>query len=97
MRNLRFPQPSLKLDLAVLNEFYDYCVVDERITERVSKDYRNTARRFLRFTDGVVSYESVRAYLERAPKTYNNQLCDLRAFVWFLRQPDPLKVKTLSI
>jgi integrase len=68
-------------------------VVDERLGERVSKDYRQIIRRFLRFADGIVSKETIRgylsSYLKKAPKTYNNQLDGLRAFVSrFLKRPD---------
>jgi hypothetical protein len=52
---------------------------------RVCKDYRIIASRFLSFSKGEVSRESVRAHLEsylgKAPKTYNNQLCALKAFI----------------
>jgi len=74
-------------------EFHKHCAIDERLEARVCRDYRNTALRFLRFTKGEVSQESVRAYLssyvEKAPKTYNNQLCGLRAFVMrFLKRKE---------
>jgi len=77
----------------VVPKFWEHCTIDERLEPRVAKDYRNTIARFLRFSDCVVSYESVRAYLrtylDKAPKTYNNQLCGLRAFICrFLRQPE---------
>jgi integrase len=47
----------------------------------------------LKFSKGGISRESIRAYLKtylsRAPKTYNNQLDGLRAFVSrFLKMPD---------
>ncbi len=52
---------------------------------RVAKFYRNVVRRFLRSGSGVVSEHSVREYLKgylnMAPKTYNNQLDGLRAFI----------------
>jgi len=78
---------------SVALEFHKHCTIDERLEARVCRDYRNTALRFLRFTKGEVSQESVRAYLssyvEKAPKTYNNQLCGLRAFVMrFLKRKE---------
>jgi intergrase/recombinase len=59
----------------------------------VCKDYKNQALRFLGFSQGKVNRESVRAYLQsyitKAPKTYNNELTGLRAFVGrFLRHPE---------
>jgi len=76
--------------------FYEHCSVDERLELRVVKDYRNTALRFLRFSKGEVSRESVRAYLQsyltHAPKTYNNQLCGLGVFVQrFLAQTEMMR------
>jgi len=73
--------------------FHKHCAIDERLEARVCRDYRNTALRFLRFAKGEVSQESVRAYLssyvDKAPKTYNNQLCGLRAFVMrFLKRKE---------
>jgi intergrase/recombinase len=78
---------------SVVSKFQEHCAIDERLQPRVCRDYRNTVLRFLRFTKGEVSQESVRAYLssyvEKAPKTYNNQLCGLRAFVMrFLKRKE---------
>jgi len=93
--NQRLNMASLRIrDLkSVASEFQKHCAIDERLETRVCRDYRNTALRFLRFTKGEVSQESVRAYLssyvEKAPKTYNNQLCGLRAFVMrFLKRKE---------
>jgi len=51
----------------------------------VCKDYKNIAIRFLERSKGVISIETIRTYLstylEKAPKTYNNQLCGLKAFI----------------
>jgi len=78
---------------SVVSEFHKHCAIDERLESRVCRDYKNTALRFLRFTKGEVSQESIRAYLssymDKAPKTYNNQLCGLRAFVMrFLKRKE---------
>ena len=69
-----------------------YLLVDERLEPRVCKDYKNIALRFLRHSKGEISRESIRAYLgtylNKAPKTYNNQLDGLRALICrFLRMP----------
>ena len=88
------PEPATFKDIeSVVSRFWEYCRVDERLEPRVAKDYKNIARRFLRLSNGVVSHESVRAYLktylDKAPKTYNNQLCGLRAFISrFLSRPE---------
>jgi integrase len=76
----------------VVSEFQEYCVVDERLAHVVGKDYKNIARRFLEHTKGVISRESIRSYLNtyinKSPKTYNNQLDGLRAFIIrFMNQP----------
>jgi len=80
-------------DADTVARFYEYSKIDERLTNRVSSDYRNIARRFLKASSGMISRETVRAYLTsyigKAPKTYNNQLDGLRAFIErFLRRPD---------
>jgi len=68
-----------------LSEFWDHCVVNERLTERVSKDYRAITRRFLKFSEGLITQNNIRdylaTYLSKAPKTYNNQLDALRALI----------------
>ena len=77
----------------VVGEFWRYCEIDERLTEHVSKDYKNIARRFLNHSDGIISKETIRKYLTdylvKKPKTYNNQLDGIRAFVCrFLQRPN---------
>lgn len=56
-----------------LAEFWEYCVVAERLTERVSGDYRQIAKRLLKFANGMVSEKTIRdylaTYLSKAPKT----------------------------
>jgi len=83
---------GLNIRASLIESFYQYCSVDERLEPRVCKDYKNTALRFLRFSDGEINRERIRAYLQsylsKAPKTYNNQLCGLRAFIErFLKLP----------
>jgi len=81
------------LGISEISKFYDYCYVDERLEPRVARDYRNIARRFIKFSKGTISRETIRSYLStylnKAPKTYNNQLDGLRAFIArFLRAPE---------
>ena len=76
----------------VVSAFWEYCVVDERLSKVVAKDYKNIARRFLKHSNGGISKDTIRSYLNsylsKAPKTYNNQLDGLRAFICrFIRQP----------
>ena len=78
-------------------EFDDYCKVVERLGKAVRRNYRCVARRFLNSSKGIVSRESVKAYLStylnKAPRTYNNQLKGLRAFVGrFLQRADIIRV-----
>ena len=44
-----------------------------------------TAKRFLESSNNIVSYETIKDYLatyiDKAPKTYNSQVTDLRRFV----------------
>ena len=66
--------------------------IDERLQPRVVRDYKNVALRFLKHSEGKINRDSIRAYLQsyldKAPKTYNNQLCGLRAFISrFLKLP----------
>jgi len=69
----------------VVSNFDDYCSINERLEPRVTRDYRNIAKRFLKHSNGVISTETIRSYLSgylnKAPKTYNNQLDGLRAFI----------------
>jgi len=76
----------------VVSEFWEYCIIDERLSKSVAKDYKNIARRFLNHSNGGISRDTLRSYLNsylgKAPKTYNNQLDGLRAFICrFMRQP----------
>ena len=51
----------------------------------MAKDYQQITRRYLQHSKGFISKKAVRqylsTYLQKAPKTYNNQLCALRAFI----------------
>jgi len=84
---------SLNKRESLIEGFIQYCTVDERLEPRVCKDYKNIALRFLRHCNWEISRETVRAYLStylnKAPKTYNNQLDGLRAFISrFLKLPE---------
>ncbi|MDH5771406.1 MAG: integrase, partial [Candidatus Bathyarchaeota archaeon] len=87
-------QVSLSGDIqGLVSEFEEYCIVVQRLAKSVRRDYRCIAKRSLRLTKGVVSYESVKGYLatylSKAPRAYNNQLKGLRAFIGkFLERPD---------
>ena len=75
------------------SDFWQHSKIDERLSAKVSKDYKNVTRRFLVSCNGVVSRQSIRRFLERylqkAPKTYNNIIDGLGAFVVrYLQQPE---------
>jgi integrase/recombinase XerD len=77
----------------VVSDFWQYCKIEERLSEKVSKDYKNVARRFLLSCKGEVSRQSIRDfmkyYLQKAPKTYNNIIDGLRAFILRYLQKKP--------
>ena len=68
-----------------VSDFWQYCKIEERLSNIVSKDYRNVARRFLLSCNGEISRQSIRDflkyYLKKAPKTYNNVIDALKAFI----------------
>jgi integrase len=70
---------------AILKDYREFCLVNRGMRRRVAKDYYRMARRYLKFCKGVVSEETVRAFLSQflrlKPKTYNNMLYGLRSFV----------------
>jgi len=75
------------------SKFVEHCLIDERLQPSVVYGYRYVVRRFLRSCKGEISKDSVRKYLSlylsKAPKTYNNQLDGLRAFIGrFLGNPE---------
>jgi len=77
----------------LVENFVTFCQVDERLEPTVVRDYRVFATRFLNFCKGNINRDSVRDYLQsyttKAPKTYNNQLCGLKAFVGrYLKHPE---------
>jgi len=81
----------------LVSEFDEYCKVVERLGKNVRRNYRCIAKRFLEATEGVVSRDSVKAYLStylsKTPRTYNNQIKGLRAFIGrFLQRPDIIVV-----
>ena len=86
------PPPSLldNVENAIF-EFDEYCRVVERLGKAVRRNYKCVAKRFLESAEGGVSRKSVEeylsTYLNKAPRTYNNQLKGLRAFIGrFLRR-----------
>ncbi len=80
------------IDWAV-SDFWQYCKIEERLSDKVSGDYKNVAKRLLASCDGELSRETIRdflrPYLEKAPKTYNNIVDALRAFMKrYLQKPE---------
>ena len=69
----------------VVSDFWQYCKIEERLCAKVARDYKNVAKRFLMSCDGKVSRQVIREflkpYLEKKPKTYNNIVDPLRAFI----------------
>ncbi|UCE16099.1 MAG: site-specific integrase [Candidatus Bathyarchaeota archaeon] len=55
------------------------------MSDKVSRDYKNVAKRFLLSCNGEVSRQSIREFLKpyllKAPKTYNNIIDALKAFM----------------
>ena len=70
---------------ATVSDFHEYCSVQERLSKRVCKDYKNVTRRLLHLSDGEVSTKAIRdllkLYLNKAPRTYNNIIDALKAFI----------------
>ena len=68
-----------------VSDFHEYCRVQERLSKRVCKDYKNVTRRLLRISGGEVSTKAIRdllkLYLKKAPRTYNNIIDALKAFI----------------
>jgi integrase len=65
------------------------------LSKKVAKDYKNVARRFLKLSVGQVSREAVREflklYVDNAPRTYNNIIDALKAFIGrYLQRTDLL-------
>jgi integrase len=77
----------------VVSDLWQYCKIEERLSDKVSKDYKNVANRFLLSCNGEISRQAIREflkpYLEKAPKTYNNIIDALRAFIKrYLQKPE---------
>ena len=92
-----FRTPSLAIPETeigkTISDFVEFCRVDERLQQSVIYSYRYIAIRFLNSCKGQVSKDAVRAYLAsytgHSPKTYNNQIDGLRAFIGrFLSLPE---------
>ncbi len=69
----------------IVTDFWEYLKVEERLSKEVSKDYKNVAKRFLKLSVGKVSRMAVREflklYVDKAPRTYNNIIDALKAFI----------------
>ena len=77
----------------VVSDFWQYCKIEERLSDKVSMDYKNVAKRLLLSSNGELSRRSIREflkpYLQKAPKTYNNIIDGLRAFIQrYLQKPE---------
>jgi len=75
-----------------LSEFDEFLRVNLQLRPSTVQHTVQDVQRFLRFSNGLVSYDTIsrylRSYLSKAPKTYNGQLTALRRFVKeFLNSP----------
>ncbi len=82
----------LHLDSDCLKKFADFLLVNMRLEKKTVQQNIQDVRRFLKMSNNIVSYESIRCYLEsyipKAAKTYNTQITSLRRFVRdFLQLP----------
>jgi hypothetical protein len=76
-----------------VSDFWQYCKIEERLSEIVHSTYKNVARRFLLSFNGEVTRQTIREflkpYLQKAPATYNNKISALTAFVArYLQKPE---------
>ena len=79
-----------------VSKFIVHCKINERLEKSVYSHYKWDVKRFLLHSSGIVSPESLRSYLatylDKSPKSYNNQLDGLRAFIKrFLGRPEIIK------
>jgi integrase len=75
-----------------LSEFDEFLRVNLQLRPSTVQHTVQDVQRFLRFSKSVVSYDTIssylRAYLSKAPKTYNGQIVSLRRFIKeFLKRP----------
>ena len=80
------------VDWAV-SDFWQYCKIEERLSKKVARDYKNVAKRLLVSCNGEICRHSMREflkpYLQKKPKTYNNIIDALRAFILrYLQKPE---------
>ena len=77
--------PELRVSLDVLKDFEEFMSVNMQLRPETVKHTIQDIRRFLKKSDGIVSYKAIseylKGYVEKAPKTYNQQLTSLRRFV----------------
>jgi hypothetical protein len=48
----------------VVSDFWQYCKIEERLSEKVSKDYKTVAKRFLSSIKGEMSRQTIREFLK---------------------------------
>jgi len=86
------PKPNKKVSTIslsdasnLLEDFKKFCLIDLRLNELTANDYVYHVKRFLEFTKGSITQETVREYLLKfrymSPKTYKNVLCALKRFI----------------
>ena len=77
--------PIMKVSEKILQDFERFLRVDRRLRPATVQHTVEDIRRFLRRSDYIVSYQNISNYLEgylnKAPKTYNQQITSLRRFV----------------
>jgi hypothetical protein len=79
-----------------LSEYEEFLRINMRLAPTTVETSVQIAKRFLNSANNIVSYETIKNYLatyiDKAPKTYNSQITDLRRFIRdFLRREDLIK------
>ena len=68
-----------------LSEFEEFLRINMRLAPVTVQKAVENIKRFLEYTKGEISYESIKSYLatyiDKRPKTYNSQITDLRRFI----------------
>jgi len=68
-----------------LSEFEEFLRINMRLAPVTVQKAVENIKRFLEYTKGEISYESIKNYLatyiDKRPKTYNSQITDLRRFI----------------
>ena len=79
------PQRCQRLRGNQLSEYEEFLRINMRLAPITVETSVQIAKRFLKSTNNIVSYETIKnylaTYLDKAPKTYNSQITDLRRFI----------------